>query len=375
VRAYFDHNATTPLAAPVLEAVMRTYAGVYGNASSIHGYGQEARQLLEKARRQVASLIGAKADEVVFTSGGTEANNLALFGLVEPGQRHHFVTTAIEHPAVFNVVEELRTLGHEVTVVPVDGNGIVDVDDVRRALRPETRAVSVMAINNEIGSLQPVADIAKVCREAGVFVHCDAVQAPGRIPLNVQQLGVDLLSLSAHKLNGPKGVGALYVRKGVPLHKRTFGGHHERDRRPGTENVPGAVGFGAACEAVGVLGPELRDRLEAALLERVPDCHVNGDRQRRAPNVTNVRFPGIEGESLVIALDMKGFAVSSGSACSSGSVEPSHVLLALGLNASDARSAIRFSLGASNTVEEVDRLVDAVAECVARLRKLSPAYV
>ena len=354
---------------------MPVYAGVFGNASSIHSYGQQARQLLEQARRQVAGLLAAKADEVVFTGGGTEANNLALFGLVEAGQSHHFVTTAIEHPAVLNVVEELRGLGHEVTVVPVGGNGIVDVDDVRRALRPETRAVSVMAINNEIGSLQPVAEIAAVCREAGVFVHCDAVQAPGRIALDVRQLGVDLLSLSAHKLNGPKGVGALYVKKGVPLRKRTFGGHHERDRRPGTENVPGAVGFGAACEAVRVMGPELRDRLEAGLLERVPDCHVNGDRQRRAPNVTNVRFPGIEGESLVIALDMKGFAVSSGSACSSGSVEPSHVLLALGLNAQDARSAIRFSLGASNTVEEVDRLVDAVGESVARLRKLSPAYV
>lgn len=351
---------------------MPVMGGVFGNASSIHGYGQEARQLLELARRRVASFLNAKADEVVFTGGGTEANNLALFGLA--GEAGHFVTTAIEHPAVLNVVEELRAGGHEVTVVPVGGDGVVDVEDVRRALRPSTRVVSVMAVNNEIGTVQPVAEIAAVCREAGVLVHCDAVQAPGRIAVDVKALGVDLLSLSAHKLYGPKGVGALYVRKGVPLRKRTFGGHHERDRRPGTENVAGAVGMGVACERVRVMGPALRDRLEAGLLARVADCHVNGDRTRRAPNVTSVRFDGVEGESLVIALDLKGFAVSSGSACSSGSVEPSHVLLALGLSALDARSAIRFSLGEMNTAEEVDALLEAVGESVARLRKLSPAY-
>ena len=354
---------------------MPAYPSVFGNASSIHGYGQEARQLLEKARRQVAGLIGAKAEEVVFTSGGTEANNLALFGLVQAGVAAHFVTSAIEHPAVLNVMEELRGLGHEVTFLPVGEGGVVDPEDVRRALRPNTRAVSLMAINNEIGSLQPVAEVASIARAAGVFVHCDAVQAPGRIKIDVRELGVDLLSLSGHKLNGPKGVGALFVKKGVPLRKRTFGGHHERDRRPGTENVAGAVGLGAACEAVQVLDGSLRDRLEAGLLARIPDAFVNGDRVRRAPNVTNLRFPGIEGESLVIALDMKGFAVSSGSACSSGSVEPSHVLLALGLSPADARSAIRFSLGVSNTVEEVDALIAAVAESVARLRKLSPVYV
>lgn len=351
---------------------MPVMGGVFGNASSIHGYGQEARQLLELARRRVASFLNAKADEVVFTGGGTEANNLALFGLA--GEAGHFVTTAIEHPAVLNVVEELRALGHEVTVVPVGGDGVVDVEDVRRALRPSTRVVSVMAVNNEIGTVQPVAEIAAVCREAGVLMHCDAVQAPGRIAVDVKGLGVDLLSLSAHKLYGPKGVGAVYVRKGVPLRKRTFGGHHERDRRPGTENVAGAVGMGVACERVRVMGPELRDRLEAGLLARVADCHVNGDRRRRTPNVTSVRFDGVEGESLVIALDLKGFAVSSGSACSSGSVEPSHVLLALGLSALEARSAIRFSLGEMNTAEEVDALVEAVGESVARLRKLSPAY-
>ncbi|MCX6609427.1 MAG: cysteine desulfurase family protein [Acidobacteria bacterium] len=375
MRAYFDHNATTPVAKSVLEAMLPAYTGVFGNASSIHGYGQEARQLLEKARRQVAGLIGSKAEEVVFTSGGTEANNLALFGLVEAGKSAHFVTSAIEHPAVLNVMEELRGLGYEVTFLPVGEGGVVDPEDVRRALRPNTRVVSLMAINNEIGSLQPVAEVASIARAAGVFVHCDAVQAPGRMKLDVREFGVDLLSLSGHKLNGPKGVGALFVKKGVPLRKRTFGGHHEKDRRPGTENVAGAVGLGAACEAVQVMDGALRDRLEAGLLARIPDAFVNGDRVRRAPNVTNLRFPGIEGESLVIALDMKGFAVSSGSACSSGSVEPSHVLLALGLSPADARSAIRFSLGISNTVEEVDALIAAVAESVARLRKLSPVYV
>lgn len=350
---------------------MAVYRDVPGNASSIHQYGQHARQVLEKARRQVAAMLGAASDEIVFTSGGTEANNLALFGLVEPGERHHFVTSAIEHPAVLNVASQLRDEGHDVTVLPVGGDGVVDADDVRRALRPETKAVSIMAVNNELGTIQPIAAIARVCREAGVLLHCDAVQAPGRMALPVD---ADLVSLSAHKLHGPKGVGALYVRKGTKLRKRTYGGHHERDRRPGTENVPAAAGFGVACETVRPLSPELRDRLEAGLLATVPDCHVNGDRVRRAPNVANLRFPGIEGESLVIALDMKGFAVSSGSACSSGSVEPSHVLLALGLSREDARSAIRFSLGAGNTVEEVDRLVVAVGDCVSRLRKLSTAY-
>lgn len=351
------------------------YANVYGNASSIHAFGQEARQLLEKARRQVAAMLNAKPEEIVFTGGGTEANNLALFGLVEPGAKHHFVTTAFEHPAVLNVIEELRGMGHDATVLSVGSDGVVDADQVRRALRPDTRAVSVMSVNNELGTIQPLREIAAVCRDAGVFFHTDAMQAPGKIDLDVTELGVDLLSLTGHKFNGPKGVGALYVRKGVPLHKRTFGGHHERDRRPGTENVPGAVGLGAACETMRRIDPALRDRLEKQLLEQVPDCHVNGDPKRRTPNVTNLRFHGIEGESLVIALDMKGFALSSGSACSSGSIEPSHVLLALGLNREDAKSAVRFSLGHGNTAEEVDQLVEAVAESVARLRKLSPAYV
>ena len=354
---------------------MAVYGRVFGNASSIHGYGQEARRYLETARRQVAELVGARPDEIVFTGGGTESNNLALFGLVEAGKKAHFITSAIEHPAVLNVVQELEAMGHDVTVVPVSGGGVVDPDDIARALRPTTRAISLMAINNEIGTMQPIAEVAAIAKSAGVYLHCDAVQAPGKMAIDVAKLGVDLMSLSAHKLNGPKGIGALYVRKGTPLRKRTFGGHHERDRRPGTENVPAAVGFGVACGRVRWMSGELRDRLEAGLVASVPDVHINGERERRAPNVTNVRFPGIEGEPLVIALDMKGFAVSSGAACSSGSVEPSHVLLALGLSSPDARSSIRFSLGINNTADEVDALVRAVAESVLRLRKLSPAYV
>lgn len=374
MRAYFDHNSTTPVAASVLEAMLPVYAATFGNASSIHHFGQQARQYLEAARRQVASLIAAKAEEIVFTSGGTEANNLALFGLVEPGVEAHFITSAIEHPAVLNVIEELARQGHQITVLPVSGTGLVDPDDVRRALQPNTRAISIMAINNEIGTLQPIQEIAAIGRAAGVFVHCDAVQAPGRMPVDVNSLGVDLLSLSSHKLHGPKGIGALYVRKSTPLRKRSFGGHHERDRRPGTENVPAAVGFGVACEIIQPVSPALRDELEAGLLTAVPDAHVNGDPGRRAPNIANIRFPGIEGESLVISLDMKGFAVSSGAACSSGSVEPSHVLLALGLSPADARSSIRFSLGPANTRAEVHALIEAVAASVARLRKLSPTY-
>lgn len=350
------------------------YASVFGNASSIHGFGQEARQRLENARRQVASLVGARAEEIVFTAGGTESNNLALFGLADAARPAHFVTSAVEHPAVLNVVEELEREGHAISILPVGASGIIDPDDLQRALRPDTLAVSIMAVNNETGALQPIREVAAIARKAGVFVHCDAVQAPGRIPIDVAEWGVDLLSLSAHKLYGPKGVGALFVRKGTPLRKRSFGGHHERDRRPGTENIPGAVGFGVACGRIEPMSPLLRDRLEAKVLDQIPDVVVNGDRHLRAPNVTNLRFPGIEGESLVIALDLKGFAVSSGSACSSGSVEPSHVLLAMGLTPMEARSSIRISLGESNTAQEVDALADGLAEAVSRLRKLSPAY-
>lgn len=364
-RAYFDHNATTPVDPEVLRVITAAMGEVFGNASSIHQDGQAAKQRLESARREVATATGAKPEEIVFTSGGTESNNLALFGL----RPRHVITSAIEHPAVLNVCEELARRGTAVTYVPVSSAGTIDPDDVERALRPETDLISIMSVNNELGTVQPVSEL----KRFGVTVHSDCVQALGRIKLP----DVDLMSFSAHKIYGPKGIGALFVKKGIGLNRVTFGGHHERDRRPGTENVVCAIGFGVACRAmkrdqeqIGVL----RDRLERGILNRVPDTFVNGAGAPRVANTTNIRFPGIEGEAMVIALDLKGFSVSSGAACSSGAVEPSHVLTAIGLKKEDARSSLRFSLGSSNTEEEVDRLIDAVAQCAARLRKLSPAY-
>jgi cysteine desulfurase len=371
-RFYFDHNATTPVSPEVLEVYLPVLLEVYGNASSIHHFGQIARQKLETARRQTADLIGCSPKEVVFVSGGTEANNLAIFGT----RPQHVVTTRIEHPAVLNPCAQLERQGAEVTYVPVGSTGIVDPDDVRRAIRPDTGLISVMHVNNEIGTIQPVREIAAIARSAGIRLHSDGVQAAGRIPVDVNELGVDLYSISGHKMYAPKGIGALYLRKGTPLSPILYGGRHEHQRRAGTENVAGAVALGAACSTVkpGVDG-SLRDRLEQGVLDRVSDVSVNGDRSSRSPGTTNLCFDGIEGESLVIALDLKGFAVSTGSACSSGAVEPSHVLTAIGLPAQKAKSSLRFSLGRSNTAEQVDRLVDAICTSVAHLRRLSPAFV
>jgi len=349
---------------------------VYGNPSSIHHFGQMAKQRLELARRQVAALLNCRPREIVFGSGGTEADNLAVLGSVRPCQGKHVITTAIEHPAVLGACAEVEREGGEVTYLAVGGSGVVDPDDVRRALRPKTALVSVMHANNELGTLQPIAEIAKITREAGVLLHSDGVQAAGKVSNNVAALGVDLYSISGHKIYAPKGIGALFVRKGVSLRPTQHGGHHEGDRRAGTENVAGAVALGKAAECAAQADAgrmaELRDRLERGILERVAYCGVNGDRGARVPNTTNLYFDYLEGESLVIALDLRGFAVSSGSACSSGSVEPSHVLLAIGLTPERARASIRFSLGASNTADHVDELIDAVAESVARLRKISP---
>jgi cysteine desulfurase len=373
LQGYFDYNATTPLRPEVLRAMVEVYESDFGNASSIHHYGQAARQRIEQARRQVAALIGAAADEIVFTSGGTEANNLAIFGLA-PETPGHFITSAIEHPAVMECAKELARLGHTVTFLPVGAEGIVDIDDVRRALRPGAWGVSVMAVNNEIGSIQPIREIARLARERGAAIHCDAIQAPGRIALDVNDLGVDALSISAHKMHGPKGVGALYIRKGIELRRRSFGGKHERGRRPGTENVAGTVGMGEAAAQLRPVDNAVRDWFEARVLETIPESFVNGSRAQRAPNVTNLRFPGIEGEAMLIGLDLKGCAVSSGAACSSGAVAPSHVLLALGLSAADARSSLRISFGEDSTREEAEGLLAALVDVVARLRKLSTAY-
>jgi cysteine desulfurase len=376
---YFDHNATTPVSPEVLEAMSPCFGEVYGNASSIHHFGQMAKQRLEMARRQTAALLNCRTQEIVFTSGGTEADNLALLGAVRPCEGKHVITTAIEHPAVLGACAQIGHEGGEVTYIPVGAQGVVDPDDVRRALQPNTALVSVMHANNELGTAQPIYEIARFTQPAGILLHVDGVQAAGRLAVDVKALGVDLYSISGHKIYGPKGIGALYVRKGTHISPILYGGHHERDRRAGTENVAGAVALGAAAELAGrnrdrqsARLAALRDRLEAGILARIPDAGVNGCRSGRIPNTTNLYFDYLEGESLVIALDLRGFAVSSGSACSSGSTEPSHVLLAIGLAPDRARASIRFSLGRSNTEQQVDALVDAVADSVAHLRKISP---
>jgi cysteine desulfurase len=360
---YFDHNATTHIAPEVSLAYTAALEDAYGNASSIHHFGQVAKQKLENARRAVASAIGAGPKEIVFLSGGTEADNLAIRGIVREGQ--HVVTTAIEHPAVMNTCA-----GLDATFVPVGRDGVVDPTDIRKAIRKNTVLISVMHGNNEIGTVQPIAEISRIAHEAGLLLHSDGVQALGRIPVNVRELGVDLYSISGHKLGAPKGIGALYVRDKTPLSAISFGGHHERERRPGTENVAGAVALGVAAH-LKTDTRELRDQLETGIVARVPQAFVNGADADRLPNTSNICFEGIEGEALLIALDLRGFAVSSGSACSSGAVEPSHVLMEIGLTKAQAKSSLRFSLGRGNTAEQVAALVDAVAESVTHLRRIS----
>jgi cysteine desulfurase len=373
---YFDHNATTPVAPTVLRDLTATLVDVCGNASSIHHFGQAAKQRLERARREVAARIGCDAREIVFTSGGTESDNLAIFGTAKRSARNarHIITSAIEHPAVLNACAQLEREGVEVTYLPVGSDGTVNPDDLKRALRPATALVTIMQANNETGAIQPVREIAALTKKSGAVFHCDGVQIGGRVPVNVRELGVDLYSVSGHKFSAPKGVGALYVRKGISLEAMLFGGHHERDRRAGTENVPGISALGTAASLNfdwSSISP-LRDRLERGVLGRIEGSHVNGLATSRLSNTTNIRFDGIEGEAIVIALDLRGYAVSSGSACSSGAVEPSHVLVAMGLRPEEARSSVRFSLGPGNTEAEVDGLIDAVAASVTHLRRIAP---
>jgi cysteine desulfurase len=379
-RFYFDHNATTPVAPEVLETLVSCLGQVYGNASSIHHFGQSAKQRLEAARRQVAALIHADPREMVFTSGGTEADNMAILGVARAadGTHRHAITCSIEHPAVLATMTQLQREGVEVTTVRVGSSGVVNPDDIRRELRPETVLISIMHANNELGTLQPIAEIAGIAHEAGVPLHVDGVQTLGRIPVDVHALGVDLYSMSGHKLYAPKGVGALYIRKGTRLAPVAFGGHHERDRRPGTENVPGIAAFGAAAELAGQRLAEeavnlgaLRDRLENTILDRIPETGINGSRAKRTPNTSNIYFDGVDGEAMVIALDLRGFAVSTGAACSSGALTPSHVLTSIGLKNDRARASMRFSLGRGNTVEQVDALADAVCAAVTHLRRIS----
>jgi cysteine desulfurase len=380
-RVYLDNNATTPVLSEVFAAMRPYFAEQFGNASSIHSQGQGTRAAVERARDSVASLVGCKSSEIVFTSGGTEGDNLAVAGLAGPGD--HVISSVIEHHAVLHACKHLEETGCEVTYVPVDGRGLVDPEDVRRALRSNTQLISIMMANNETGVLQPVEEIGKVAAEAEVYFHTDAVQAAGKVVIDVAKIGCDALTISGHKMHAPQGVGALFVRKGTKLRPLFYGGRHERSRRAGTENVPGIVGLGKAAE-LARLGFEngsdkkmavLRDRLQRGILAQVEDAGVNGESAERVPNTSSIYFDCIDGEAMVISLDLKGLAVSTGAACSSGAVEPSHVLMAMGMGSDRARGSIRFSLGKQNTDEEIELALAMVPEAVARLRELSPAYL
>ena len=379
-RIYLDNNATTPLLPDVFEAMRPYFGEQFGNASSIHHHGQQTRAAVEDARESVAALLGCGAAEIVFTSGGTEADNLAIAGLIAAGD--HVITSSIEHHAVLLSCRHLEEIGAEVTVLPVDGRSVIDPSDVGRALRPNTKLISVMMANNETGVLQPVEKIGAIAAEAGVYFHTDAVQAFGKVAIDVKRIGCQALSISGHKIHAPQGVGALYVQKGTKIHPLFYGGRHERSLRAGTENVAGIVGLGKAAQLAkqGLdRGDDkkmaaMRDRLQQGILAQVEEAGVNGSGVMRVPNTANIHFDHIDGEALVIALDLKGLAVSTGAACSSGALEPSHVLLAMGLRRDQARASIRFSLGRQTANADIDFALALVAETVARLRELSPVY-
>jgi cysteine desulfurase len=379
-RVYLDNNATTPVLPEVFEAMKPFYLEEFGNASSIHHYGQRARSAVEKARASVAALLNARPAEIVFTSGGTEGDNAAIFGLATKGD--HIITSTIEHSAVMNTCKRLEQMGCEVSFVPVNGRGEVDPEDIRKALRPNTRLISIMMANNETGVVQPVEEISRIAREADVFFHTDAVQAAGKIPIDVQQIGCDVLTISGHKIHAPQGTGAVYIKRGTLIQPLIYGGSHERQRRAGTENLPGIVGLGKAAELAKKWlegnGPAemaaMRDHLQNAVLKAIGEAGINGDGARRVPNTTNLWFDYIEGEALVIALDLKGLAASSGAACSSGAIEPSHVLLAMGLKHERARSSVRISLGKQTTNEDIEFAIKVLPETVTRLREISPLH-
>jgi cysteine desulfurase len=393
-RVYLDYNATTPVEPQVLDAMLPYFSADFANASSIHTPGQRARAAVETAREQVAALIGARPQEIVFTSGGTESDNHAIFGVLNshvaqpilavhssPPRPAHIITTSTEHEAVLNACQALEKQGVSVTYLPVDREGLIDPESVRRVIRPETALIAVMHANNELGTIQPLEEIGRIAKKHKIYFHTDAVQSAGKTPINVNALNVDLLSLSGHKLYAPKGVGALYVRSGTRLRQLLYGGHHQHGFRPGTENVAGIVGLGKAAEiARRSLASDaqqvsmLRDKLECGLVERVHQVRVNGGSAPRTPNTTNVMFAGIEGEALVIALDLKGLACSVGAACSSGAVEPSHVLTAIGLSQEEAKSSLRFSLGRHSTESEIAFALEVIPTAVAQLRALSPTY-
>jgi cysteine desulfurase len=383
-----DHAATTPVDAQVLEAMLPYFSSYYGNASSLHAFGREAHQAMDCARGHVAELISASSDEVVFTAGGTESDNLAIKGLAYRMREYitdyegpHVITSSIEHPAVLETCKDLEREGFRVKYLPVDEYGLVHPDVLADTITDGTFLVSVMHANNEIGTVQDIAGLAKIAHERGALFHTDAVQTVGKIPVDVEKLEVDLLSVSAHKLYGPKGIGALYVRKGVKLHPLVHGGGHEKGLRSSTENIPGIVGFGKACELAKEWLPgdsarlgKLRDRLIENVLANIEQSYLNGHPQQRLPNNAHFRFAGIEGEALVLALDEKGIATSTGSACSSKKLEPSHVLLAIGLNEVEVQGSLRLTLGRQNTAEEVEYVCETLPEVVARLRELSPLW-
>jgi cysteine desulfurase len=384
-RVYLDNNATTPVLPEVLEAMQPYFGTHFGNASSIHHHGQETRSAVERARNSVAKLLNCQPSEIVFTSGGTEADNLAIFGLLESGALKpvdHVITSSVEHHAVLNTCKRLAAHARcEVNFVPVDASGRVDPDDIRRAIRSNTKLISIIFANNETGVLQPIEEIAKIASDADIYFHSDAVQAAGKVPIDVNRLGCDLLTISGHKLHAPQGVGALYVRKETELQPMLYGGSHERSRRAGTENVPGIVGLGKAAELAftalergeGQKMAVLRDKLERELLS-IEATGLNGKGAQRVPNTTNIYFDGIDGEALVIALDLRGLAVSTGAACSSGALQPSHVLTAMGLNHERAKASIRISLGKQNSAEDIAFALNLIPKAVSRLRELSPLW-
>jgi|LFRM01.2.fsa_nt_gb cysteine desulfurase len=382
-RIYLDHSATTPVRPEVAEIMMEYMTNKFGNPSSVHSFGREAKEALENARSQVAALIKAQPEEITFTSGGTEADNLAIIGtaLKYADKGKHIITSAVEHHAVLHACEHLEKMGFDLTVLPVDEYGIVRMDDLRQAIRDDTILITIMHANNEVGSIQPVAEIGRLAKEKGILFHTDAVQSLGKIPVDVEEMNADLLTGSGHKIYGPKGIGFLYIRKGVHLSPLVFGGAQEKKIRPGTENMPGIVGLGKAVELAGQemdsempRMTQLRDKLIKGILERIPDVRLNGHPTLRVPTNVNVSFEYVEGESLLLSLDMKGIAASSGSACTSGSLDPSHVLLAMGICKEVAHGSVRMTLGRDNTGEQIDYVLDVLPEIVQRLRDMSPLY-
>jgi len=382
-RIYLDYAATTPTHPEVVQAMLPYFTDDFGNPSSIYSYGQEAREAIEKARAKVAGLIGARGEEIIFTGGGTEADNFALKGVAfaSEGKGNHIITTSIEHHAVLETCKFLEKRGFNITYLPVDKYGLVNPDDVKKAITNKTILISVMHANNEIGTIQPLEEIGKITHEAGIPLHTDAVQTAGHILIDVNKLGVDLLSISAHKLYGPKGIGALYIRKGIKVTPFMHGGGQERGRRSGTENIPGIVGFGKAaeiaCDEMAVEAERLtllRDKLIQGLLERIADTRLNGHPVKRLPNNVNISVDFVEGESMCLNLDLEGICASTGSACSSSSLEPSHVLLALGLRHEQAHGSLRFTLGKWTTEEEINRVLDTLPNIITKLRAMSPLF-